>query len=181
MAFRMSKPNHGIAGRFLSWLLGHVNLRRPVLLFAAVLLAGLGVGLVLISRYEPERKLMYCGHVEQKTLKETLQGLLGNSYRHHCSSMTAINDLRMLRIAQLLHENDHGTNATTLEELDDQFPAKWNRFGITLIPDGTNWSARVAQQNKLAGHYLFTSAGRLHFNRTQPATTNDFVLHDWSR
>ena len=124
---------------------------------------------------------MYCGHVEQKTLKETLQGYLGRSYRHHCSSLTAINDLRSLQIAQLIHANDTGTNATTLEELEEDFPAKRNRFGISLISEGTNWSASVAQQGQLAGHYLFTSAGRLHFNTTRPATTNDFVLHDWSQ
>lgn len=51
----------------------------------------------------------------------------------------------------------------------------------SLQTNGGGWTVTVPQQNGLAGHYLLTSAGRLHFNRTQPATTNDFVLHDWSR
>ena len=51
----------------------------------------------------------------------------------------------------------------------------------SLQTNGGAWTVTVPQQDKLAGHYLLTSAARLHFNRTRPATTNDFVLHDWSR
>ena len=175
------RQNHVIAERFVEWLSVLVNVRCKVLIIAAVMLAGLVLGVVLIQQYAPEPRLRYCGHVEQKSVKEVLQGFIGISYRHHCSSLTAINDLRTLEIAQRLHESETGTNATTLEELEEDFPAKRNRFGITLISEGTNWSARVPQQDKLAGHYLLTSAGRLYFNTTRPATTNDLVLHDWSR
>jgi hypothetical protein len=155
--------------------------RRSLLLFAALFLAVLAVIAVAVSQYEPKAKLRRCGHLDQKTVKEVLQGFLGVSYRHHCSSLAAITDLKVLHLSQRIYENETGTNATKLEELGEDFSAKRNRFGLTLISEGTNWSARIAQQNILAGHYLFTSVGRLHFHTTRPATTNDHVLHDWSQ
>jgi hypothetical protein len=54
-------------------------------------------------------------------------------------------------------------------------------FRYALAANGSNWTMTVPQQGKLAGHYLLTSAGRLHFNASHAATTNDFVLHDWSK
>jgi hypothetical protein len=157
-----------------------VNLRRKVFVMSAVALAALALGVVLIPQCAPEPQLRFCGHVYQKSVKEVLLRFIGASVLHHCSSTRAINDLKMLHIAQRIHESDTGTNATTLEELEE-FPAKGNRLGLTLISEGTNWSARIAQQNMLAGHYLLTSAGCLHFNTTRPATTNDVVVQNWSR
>ncbi len=148
---------------------------------SAIAISALALAVVFLQPFAGEPKLRQCGHADQKSLEEVMLSCIGASVRHHCSSTRAIADLRMLYIAQSIHEGDTGTNATTLEELEKEFPAKRNRLGLVLIPQGTNWNARIAQQNQLAGHYLLTSAGRLHFNTTRPATTNDFVLQNWSR
>lgn len=76
---------------------------------------------------------------------------------------------------QILAHTDVGELPEESEE-----PNYFNGLQYTLKTNDPNWSISVPQQGKLAGHYLLTSVGRLHFHATHAATTNDFVLHDWS-
>jgi hypothetical protein len=149
--------------------------RRSLLLFAALFLAMLAVIAVAVSRYKPKEKLMYCGHP-----KEFRFPLMPYA-KTHCGGLRAISYLRTLYLAQCFHQSETGTNATTFEELGVMFPTNYIRYGLTMTSDGTNWSAQVPKQIGFAGHFLITSAGRLHFHATQPATTNDHVLHNWSQ
>jgi hypothetical protein len=149
--------------------------RRSLLLFAALFLAMLAVIAVAVSRYEPDVKGSYCGHPEKFTFP------LWPHTIHHCDGQRAVVDFHMLHLSQTIHREETGTNATKLEELHEMFPTHRIRYGLTMTSDGKNWSACIAKQGSLPGHYLLTSAGRLHFNSTQPATTNDYVLHDWSQ
>jgi hypothetical protein len=152
-----------------------MNGRRKILVISAVSLAALALIAVAVSRYEPDVKGSYCGHPKEFRFSP------GSHAKHHCAGRDTVVDFHILYLAQTIHREETGTNATKLEELSELFPAYRIRYGLTMTSNGTNWSACIAKQDSLPGHYLLTSAGRLHFNSIQPATTNDHVLHDWSQ
>lgn len=151
--------------------------RRRVLILSTMVFAALVLGGVLVSRYEPKQKLMDCGHPKEFRFP------LMSYAKSHCLGQDAIMTLQLLWAAQRSYQTMGGKYASTLKRLGELelFPPHLIKYGLTMTSDGTNWSACIPKQISFSGHYLVTSAGRLHFNSTRPATTNDYVLRDWSQ
>ncbi len=148
-----------------------MTLGRKIFFIAGVAVAVVALGSVVVSQYQPQAELMSCGHPNQISLKTRIKIMMGGHDRHFCQSRDMVMRL------QILAGND-------VSYLDDQLAGGSDYFrGLKYIfaTNGSNWFITVPRQDKLAGHYLLTSAGRLHFHTTRPATTNDSVLQDWSR
>jgi len=84
----------------------------------------------------------------------------------------------MLYYAQSLYHHEHGAYATSFEQLTNEFSRRPGDYAFYLEGDGSHWSVSVPQQSTLAGSYLLTSDGKLHFSTSGAATTNDVVLRD---
>jgi hypothetical protein len=88
-----------------------------------------------------------------------------------------INDLRMIEVAQSLYRDEHGTYATSLDQLTNMTLPKMS-YSFRFTSDGHHWSVAVPRQDLFAGDYLLTSDLKLHFSAKGPATTNDLDLFD---
>jgi hypothetical protein len=103
--------------------------------------------------------------------------LMGARVCHLCSSRQVVMRLRILAKNELSLVEDFLGDTSSPDGNNDFFQG----VQYTLQTNGSHWTIIVPQQNKLAGHYLLTSAGHLHFQAARPATTNDYVLQDWSQ
>jgi len=151
--------------------MGHIPL--PAKLIVSVVAVGVVVASVVI---QPQQRLRYCGHP-----RDLLSEISPVRASHCCKSGRTVNQLVMLYSAQRIYHDDHGTYATSLEQLTNEFPRRPRDVTFYLDSDGSRWSVSVPQQATLAGSYLLASDGRLHFSSTGPATTNDIVLKDLTR
>ena len=84
-------------------------------------------------------------------------------------------------MAQALYRDDHGTFATSLEQLTNEFVHPRRGYTFCLEGDGNQWSITVPHQPALPGSYLLTGAGKLYFSQSTTATTNDVLLRDLRR
>jgi len=74
---------------------------------------------------------------------------------------------------------ERGSNAMTFPELTNGYilsPLDLEGYTFSFLSDGSQWSIAVPRQETLAGNYLLTSKGRIHFNAAKSATTNDVDL-----
>ena len=85
-------------------------------------------------------------------------------------------DLAQVYLAQQMYSADENCFATTLSQLTNHFQPRRTEYTIMLEGDGKNWSSRVPKGERLAGHYLLTSGGVVHFNAERPAENGDAVL-----
>ena len=148
--------------------MGHIPL--PEKLLVGVIAFVVVVASVAIR---PSHRLLYCGHP-----RNVLREISPVRASHCCKSGRTVSQLVMLYHAQRSYHDDHRTYATSLEALTNEFPRLGRESTFYLDSDGSRWSGSVPQQATLAGSYLMTSDGRLHFSKTGRATTNDTVLKD---
>jgi hypothetical protein len=88
-----------------------------------------------------------------------------------------INDLRRIEAAQAVYQMDHGTYASSLDQLTNDLGVL-PKFEFHFSSDGTNWSVSVPHQGIFAGNYLLVP-DHLYFNPTASPSMNDQDL--WSR
>ena len=119
----------------------------------------------------PQERVRPCGHP-----RDVLWEINPFRATHCCNSGRTVADLVSLYHAQFLYRGEHGTFATSLAQLSNLGSHSSSDYGFSLVGDGQRWSITVAQQAGLAGSYLLTSEGRIHFKRTGTVTTNDTVL-----
>lgn len=133
-----------------------------------------GVVAIVGSRKSQVKELRYCGHVKEG---ESLLHLLGLARStHHCISGRAVTDLVQVYLAQEMYFSDENSFATSLSQLTNYFQPRRSDYPIVLEGYGKNWSARIPKGESLAGHYLLTSEGVVHFNAERPAEIGDAVL-----
>jgi hypothetical protein len=130
-------------------------------------------------RSSREIHLRWCGHPEDRWDK--LKRITGLHMRigatHCCTSARVLLYLRDIEYAQAVYQMDHGSYATSLDQLKNELPVLPN-FQLQFTSDGTNWAVSVPQQGLYAGNYLLTHR-HIYFNSAVRACTNDVVL--WSR
>jgi hypothetical protein len=142
---------------------------------ALIIVSVVGGIAVIVGFLRPhEKELRYCGHLKNDESLLSQLKLVRSS--HHCSSGRAVTDLVQVYLAQQLYFSDENLFASSLSQLTNYFQIRGSDYSITLSGDGKAWSARVPKADKLAGHYLVTSDGVLHFNPERPAEVGDAVL-----
>ena len=142
----------------------------PIIVIAGLAAAGIVAAFLIRSN---QGQLRACGH--PRDLLEEL-----NPFRatHCCTSGQTVSDLTALYYSQRIYHDDHGTYATSFDQLTNEFTLRPDGYAFYLESDGSRWSIVVPKQRTLAGSYLLTGDGKLHFCKSGTATTNDFVLRD---
>jgi len=141
-----------------------------------VLVALVVIGVAMVFIVPPQQQLRSCGHP-----RDLLWEINPFHATHCCSSGRTVSQLVMLYYAQSIYHQGHGTYATSFEQLTNEFSRHSGDSAFYLQSNGSRWSVSVPQQSTLAGSYLLTDDGKLHFNTSGAATTNDVVLRDLSR
>src|SRR6185503_1996723 len=103
--------------------------------------------------------------------------------RHCCGSLTVIGALRSIEGMMESYRLEYGSNAISLAQLEEYcdvsiLSGRRSQIQLQFFSEGQLWWVAVPQQGTWAGNYLLTSEGRIHFNKTGPATTNDVDLCD---
>jgi hypothetical protein len=146
--------------------------------FTLIGLAVVGI-IAAASLFMPRHnaRLRLCGHPEDSWSRTSRITGVRFGATHCCSSGSMINDLRMIDGAQSIYRDEHGTYATSFDQLTNlHLPTMGYSFRFTS--DGQHWSIAVPRQDLFAGDYLFTSNSKLHFSTRGSATTNDLDLLD---
>jgi hypothetical protein len=151
--------------------MGHIPLAAKYIVSVAA-----AVAVVASAVIRPQQRLRSCGHP-----RDVLSEIGPVRASHCCRSGRTVNQLVNLYYAQLNYHDEHGTYAESLELITNEFPRLARDNTFYLDSDGSRWSIYVPKQAELAGSYLLTSVGRLHFCASGPATTNDTVLRDMTK
>lgn len=144
-------------------------------ILALVLLAGV---VVMVASTEPAPgSRRFCGHQDDRF--NSVGGFLDwvQGVRHHCKGGKLIADLKMLQLAQKMHQDDAGRYAANEGELGPYLGGwfKTNYYTVKYTAGGNQWSVAVDRSQYLPGHYLL-AGGKVYFHETNPATTNDVLL-----
>lgn len=153
---------------------------RPHGMIRRTLIALTVVGIIIAGAlFLPRRKvrLRACGHPEDSWSRISRITGVRLGATHCCSSGSMINDMRTIDAAQSIYRDEHGTYATSFDQLTN---AHLHSMGYTFrfSSDGQRWSVAVPRQDVFAGDYLFTSDFKVYFSTKGAATTNDLDLFD---
>ncbi len=133
-------------------------------------------GVVMASFAHAQGRLRPCGHP-----RDLLSEVNPFQATHCCTSGRTVNELASIYVAEQVYQMDHGIYATTFEQLTNEYTRLRGDYFFKLVADSNRWSVTVTQQETLAGSYLLTSDGKLHFSKTSTVTTNDLVLRELNK
>jgi hypothetical protein len=136
--------------------------RKALLLKVALLAVALG-GILIVLLMRPQTpRFRYCGHPDESFLQKSPLNIFRAS--HCCRSASAVNDLHEIYYAQRIYHEDHGSYATSFEQLTNEYVHRSKEYVFYLEGNSSNWSVSVPQQFTLAGSYLLMGDGKLHFS-----------------
>jgi len=146
-----------------------IKLPIPVTLVLVVITAAL----IPLPFVKEKPRFRYCGHTT--TIWDEIK-----PWRvfHCCRAGRLVSDLRNIYHAQEVHFVETGAYFTNLTDLAEKNFLR-RQFAMDLHLDATtHWFVAVPKQLYLPGSYLLLSNGRIHFNPSTQATTNDYILYD---
>lgn len=114
-----------------------------------------------------------CGHPNENSVFNWL-----SRPRHCCYGSKLVADLRMLHLAQRMFHDDNQRNAAELNELLPYLGGsmRTNYYTLSYSTNAGQWAVSVDRTSYLPGYYLFCMDGKVHFDESRAATTNDLCL-----
>jgi len=141
--------------------------RREIIVVA--LLAGV-LTAFLLTRTTGER---ICGHKCY-----LVEELFPWRATHECRASLTVNALNQLYGAQEVFRHEHGSFATSLSQLTNNFSLASLDVPLQLRATSNDWSCSVPRCGHLPGSYLLCSDGKLYFRERDSPTTNSTLLRD---